>query len=110
MTAALAIFSTRAAPDERLPSCTLRPAGAETHRMRRTNLGAQGDSGPHPRRAGRGVRLNEHLEHPDAAGVRTPCKMGVKHLSPALGSRFRSALALLAQFKNPDAPALSARL
>src|SRR3954462_6343704 len=60
-----------------------------------------------------GVRLNEHLEHPDGALVFAhACKMGVEGIvSKRLGSRYRSGHSPdWLQFKNPEAPALSARL
>jgi ATP dependent DNA ligase domain len=60
-----------------------------------------------------GVRLNEHLEHPDGALVFAhACKMGVEGIvSKRLGSRYRSGRSPdWLKFKNPEAPALSARL
>jgi bifunctional non-homologous end joining protein LigD len=59
-----------------------------------------------------GVRLNEHLEHPDGALVFAhACKMGVEGIvSKRLGSRYRSGRSPdWLKFKNPEAPALSAR-
>ena len=56
-----------------------------------------------------GVRLNEHLEHPDGALVFAhACKMGVEGIvSKRLGSRYRSGRSPdWLKFKNPAAPAL----
>ena len=56
-----------------------------------------------------GVRLNEHLEHPDGALVFAhACKMGVEGIvSKRLGSRYRSGRSPdWLKFKNPEAPAV----
>ena len=56
-----------------------------------------------------GIRLNEHLEHPDGALVLAhACKMGVEGIvSKRLGSRYRSGRSPdWLKFKNPDAPAV----
>src|SRR3954449_9311083 len=56
-----------------------------------------------------GVRLNEHLEHPDGALVFAhACKMGVEGIvSKRLGSRYRSGRSPdWLKFKNPAAPAV----
>ena len=55
-----------------------------------------------------GVRLNEHLDHPDGALVFAhACKMGLEGIvSKRLGSRYRSGRSLdWLKFKNPAAPA-----
>ena len=56
-----------------------------------------------------GVRLNEHLEHPDGALCsQHACKMGVEGIvSKRLGSRYRSGRSPdWLKFKNPEAPAV----
>jgi bifunctional non-homologous end joining protein LigD len=56
-----------------------------------------------------GVRLNEHLEHPEGAVVfQHACKMGLEGIvSKRLGSRYRSGRSPdWLKFKNPDAPAV----
>ena len=56
-----------------------------------------------------GVRLNEHLEHPDGAVVfQHACKMGLEGIvSKRLGSRYRSGRSPdWLKFKNPEAPAV----
>jgi bifunctional non-homologous end joining protein LigD len=56
-----------------------------------------------------GVRLNEHLEHPDGLTVfQHVCKMGLEGIvSKRLGSRYRSGRSPdWLKFKNPDAPAV----
>ena len=56
-----------------------------------------------------GVRLNEHLDHPDGALVFAhACKMGVEGIvSKRLGSRYRSGRSPdWLKFKNPAAPAV----
>jgi bifunctional non-homologous end joining protein LigD len=56
-----------------------------------------------------GIRLNEHLEHPDGALVFAhACKMGVEGIvSKRLGSRYRSGRSPdWLKFKNPEAPAV----
>ena len=61
------------------------------------------------RRSRPGVRLNEHLEHPDGALVFAhACKMGVEGIvSKRLGSRYRSGRSPdWLKFKNPAAPAV----
>jgi bifunctional non-homologous end joining protein LigD len=52
-----------------------------------------------------GVRLNEHMEHPEGAVVfQHACKMGLEGIvSKRLGSRYRSGRL---KFENPDAPAV----
>ena len=60
-------------------------------------------------RARHGVRLNEHLEHPDGDVVfRHACKMGLEGIvSKRLGSRYRSGRSPdWLKFKNPEAPAV----
>src|ERR1700704_6877331 len=61
------------------------------------------------RKARHGVRLNEHLEHPDGDVVfQHACKMGLEGIvSKRLGSRYRSGRSPdWLKFKNPDAPAV----
>jgi transposase-like protein len=61
------------------------------------------------RKARHGVRLNEHLEHPDGAAVfQHSCEMGLEGIvSKRLGSRYRSGRSTdWLKFKNPDAPAM----
>jgi hypothetical protein len=61
------------------------------------------------RKAGAGVRLNEHLAHPDGEVVfRHACKMGLEGIvSKRLGSRYRSGRSPdWLKMKNPDAPAV----
>ena len=56
-----------------------------------------------------GVRLNEHLEHPEGAVVfQHACKMGLEGIvSKRLGSHYRSGRSLdWLKFKNPSAPAV----
>jgi bifunctional non-homologous end joining protein LigD len=56
-----------------------------------------------------GVRLNEHLEHPEGAVVfQHACKMGLEGIvSKRLGSRYRSGRSPdWLKFKNPAAPAV----
>jgi bifunctional non-homologous end joining protein LigD len=56
-----------------------------------------------------GVRLNEHLEHPEGDVVfRHACKMGLEGIvSKRLGSRYRSGRSPdWLKFKNPEAPAV----
>jgi ATP-dependent DNA ligase len=56
-----------------------------------------------------GVRLNEHLEHPDGELVFAhACKMGLEGIvSKRLGSRYRSGRSPdWLKFKNPEAPAV----
>ena len=63
------------------------------------------------RRARHGVRLNEHLEHPDGLAVfQHACKMGLEGIvSKRLGSRYRSGRSPdWLKFKNPEAPAVQA--
>jgi ATP-dependent DNA ligase len=58
------------------------------------------------RKSGHGVRLNEHLEHPEGAVVfQHACKMGLEGIvSKRLGSRYRSGRSPdWLKFKNPDA-------
>ena len=60
---------------ERLP-VRLRPAGARRRRYAPgADRGAEGDAGQHPAQGPSGVRLNEHLEHPDGLAVfHTPAR------------------------------------
>ena len=56
-----------------------------------------------------GVRLNEHIAHPNGAAVfQHACKMGLEGIvSKRLGSRYRSGRSPdWLKFKNPDAPAV----
>ena len=56
-----------------------------------------------------GVRLNEHLEHPEGEVVfQHACKMGLEGIvSKRLGSRYRSGRSPdWLKFKNPEAPAV----
>jgi bifunctional non-homologous end joining protein LigD len=60
------------------------------------------------RKARHGVRLNEHLEHPNGAAVfQDACKLGAEGIvSKRLGSRYRSGRSPdWLKFKNPEAPA-----
>ena len=61
------------------------------------------------RKSRTGVRLNEHVEHPEGEVVfRHACKMGLEGIvSKRLGSRYRSGRSPdWLKFKNPDAPAV----
>jgi ATP-dependent DNA ligase len=61
------------------------------------------------RKARHGVRLNEHLEHPEGSVVfQHACKMGLEGIvSKRLGSRYRSGRSPdWLKFKNPEAPAV----
>jgi bifunctional non-homologous end joining protein LigD len=61
------------------------------------------------RKTRHGVRLNEHLEHPDGLAVfQHACKMGLEGIvSKRLGSRYRSGRTSdWLKFKNPAAPAV----
>jgi len=61
------------------------------------------------RRSRPGVRLCEHLEHPEGAMVfQHACKMGLEGIvSKRLGSRYRSGRSPdWLKFKNPEAPAV----
>ena len=61
------------------------------------------------RKTRHGVRLNEHLEHPEGELVfRHACKMGLEGIvSKRLGSRYRSGRSPdWLKFKNPAAPAV----
>ncbi len=56
-----------------------------------------------------GVRLNEHLAHPNGAAVfQHVCKLGAEGIvSKRLGSRYRSGRSPdWLKFKNPEAPAV----
>jgi bifunctional non-homologous end joining protein LigD len=56
-----------------------------------------------------GVRLNEHLDHPDGIAVfEHACRMGLEGIvSKRLGSRYRSRRSPdWLKFKNPEAPAV----
>jgi bifunctional non-homologous end joining protein LigD len=67
------------------------------------------DLGEHPAQEPAGVRLNEHMEHPEAAVVfQHACKMGLEGLvSKRLGSRYRSGRCPdWLNSKNPAAPAV----
>jgi ATP-dependent DNA ligase len=61
------------------------------------------------RKSRHGLRLNEHLEHPEGDVVfRHACKMGLEGIvSKRLGSRYRSGRSPdWLKFKNPQAPAV----
>jgi bifunctional non-homologous end joining protein LigD len=61
------------------------------------------------RKSRHGLRLNEHLEHPEGAVVfQHACKMGLEGIvSKRLGSRYRSGRSPdWLKFKNPEAPAV----
>jgi bifunctional non-homologous end joining protein LigD len=61
------------------------------------------------RKSRQGLRLNEHLEHPEGEVVfRHACKMGLEGIvSKRLGSRYRSGRSPdWLKFKNPEAPAV----
>ena len=61
------------------------------------------------RQSRHGVRLNEHLEHPDGLTVfQHACKMGLEGIvSKRLGSTYRSGRSPdWLKFKNPEAPAV----
>jgi bifunctional non-homologous end joining protein LigD len=61
------------------------------------------------RKARHGVRLNEHLEHPDGLAVfQHACKMRLEGIvSKRLGSTYRSGRSPdWLKFKNPEAPAV----
>src|SRR6188472_3526294 len=61
------------------------------------------------RKSRHGVRLNEHLEHPEGDVVfRHACEMGLEGIvSKRLGSRYRSGRSPdWLKFKNPQAPAV----
>jgi hypothetical protein len=61
------------------------------------------------RKARHGVRLNEHLEHPEGDVVfRHACKMGLEGIvSKRIGSRYRCGRSPdWLKFKNPEAPAV----
>jgi bifunctional non-homologous end joining protein LigD len=61
------------------------------------------------RKSRTGVRLNEHLEHPDGLTVfHHACRMGLEGIvSKRLGSRYRSGRSPdWLKFKNPEAPAV----
>src|SRR6476620_7633001 len=61
------------------------------------------------RKSRHGVRLNEHLEHPDGPTVfQHACRMGLEGIvSKRLGSRYRSGRSPdWLKFKNPEAPAV----
>jgi bifunctional non-homologous end joining protein LigD len=61
------------------------------------------------RKARHGVRLNDHLEHPEGHVVfHHACKLGVEGIvSKRLGSRYRSGRSSdWLKFKNPNAPAI----
>jgi bifunctional non-homologous end joining protein LigD len=62
------------------------------------------------RKSRHGMRLNEHLQHPDGAEVfQHACKMGLEGIvSKRLGSRYRSGRSPdWLKFKNQEAPAVS---
>jgi bifunctional non-homologous end joining protein LigD len=64
------------------------------------------------RKSRHGVRLNEHLDHPEGDAVfRHACKMGLEGIvSKRLGSRYRSGRSPdWLKFKNPEAPAVRGR-
>jgi ATP-dependent DNA ligase len=81
---------------------------AERRAVKRTALG-EARAGERPAQEPTGVRLNEHLEHPEAAIVFAhACKMGLEGIvSKRLGSRYRSGRSPdWLKFKNPEAPAV----
>ena len=88
----------------------LRPAGAERHDLRREPIEVRKATLASILRKSRpGVRLNEHLEHPDGLTVfQHACKMGLEGIvSKRLGSRYRSGRSPdWLKFKNPEAPAV----
>jgi hypothetical protein len=86
----------------------LAPLLSERTRIR-CDRGPQVDAGEPLRKAGHGVRLNEHMEHPEGAVVfQHACKMGLEGIvSKRLGSRYRSGHSPdWLKFKNPEAPAV----
>jgi hypothetical protein len=91
-------------------SLRLRPAGAGRHRYAPgADRGAQGTLARIVRKVRHGVRLNEHLEHPDGLTVfQHACRMGLEGIvSKRLGSRYRSGRSPdWLKFKNPEAPAV----
>jgi bifunctional non-homologous end joining protein LigD len=61
------------------------------------------------RKSRSGVRLNEHMEHPDGLAVfQHACRMGLEGIvSKGLGSRYRSGRSPdWLKFKDPEAPAV----
>ena len=72
--------------------------------------GAQDDAGERPAQEPRhGIRLNEHLEHPEGGVVfQHACQLGCEGIvSKRLGSRYRSGRSPdWLKFKNPAAPAV----
>ena len=78
--------------------------------MLRDNQGER--SHPDCRAIRHGVRLNDHLEHPEEHVVfHHACKLGVEGIvSKRLGSRYRSGRSSdWLKFKNPAAPAVRRR-
>ena len=70
---------------------------------------AQGDSRQPPTQGQPGVRLNEHIAHPNGAAVfHHACKLGAEGIvSKRLGSRYRSGRSPdWLKLKNPEAPAV----
>ena len=68
-----------------------------------------GQGGPRRSKARHGVRLNEHMEHPDGLAVFLhACRMGPEGIvSKQLGSCYRSGRSPdWLKFKNPEAPAV----
>ena len=93
-----------------VPLC-LRPAGAGRPDLRREPIEVRKATLASILRKGRpGVRLNEHIAHPNAALTvfQHACKMGLEGIvSKRLGSRYRSGRSPdWLKFKNPEAPAV----
>jgi bifunctional non-homologous end joining protein LigD len=71
--------------------------------VRKTTLGSV------LRKSRRGLRLNEHLEHPEGVVVfQQACALGCEGIvSKRIGSRYRSGRSVdWLKFKNPNAPAV----
>ena len=94
-----------------VPSTVFDPPGAERDELpARVYRGLQGDAGKHTaQELGHGVRLIEHMEHPNGAVVlQHACKIGPDGIVPKrLGSRYGSGRSPdWLKFKNPAAPAV----
>jgi bifunctional non-homologous end joining protein LigD len=91
-------------------SVCIRPARTERRGPAQgPDRSSKGDAGQHPAESRPGVRLNEHLEHPEGGVVfQHACKMGLEGIvSKRLGSRYRSGRSPdWLKFKNPLAPAV----
>jgi len=90
-------------------SLRLRPAGAERHLRREPIEVRKATLASILRNSRLGMRLNEHLEHPEGAVVfQHACKMGLEGIvSKRLGSRYRAGRSPdWLKFKNPAAPAV----